>query len=471
MFIKKSERVPLLRYWTTRYVLTLCIGLIVIGIISSFWLRYNTTQKGLNSIKSFSEEIAASSIDQEGNLSVGPYLSRMIDIRQRFLHLDRNLTLFITDREGRLIYSKPSVLPLEILKEITIPMDDKQGVQELTIRSDIKIFVVKQPIQSNGQVMGNVFIVHPVRELVRSTEEFQLLAIMLIGLGILGWLIIYLLTRKLAKPIKDVAEAANQILKGDYDIKLDKDIRELEIYELTNSFKEMTERLRQLEAMRTELLAGVTHELKTPVASISGLIQAVKDEVVTGEEAKEFLGICESETARLQKMVEDLLDFNSFITGDIKVNNESHDINLLVQEIAYQWLIGQDARSVILNTYLPDKAINIETDAMRLQQVLYNLFNNAKQAAVNGSQIDVHVSEENGQIRIDVKDNGAGIPEEERQLIFERFFRGKAKKDRVRGLGLGLSFSKMIANALGGDLFLNSSSSEGTVFTLTLKIN
>jgi len=469
--MKRNERIPLLRYWTTRYVLTLCIGLIVIGILSSFWIRYNTTQKGLNTIKSFAQEIAESAIDAEGNLYIGPYLSRMIDIRQRSLHLERNLTLLITDSVGRIIYSKPTIPSPEFLREITLPMDNKQEVQELTIsKSNLKIFIVKQPIENNGRVVGSVFIIHPVRELVRSTEEIQLLAIMLSGLGILGWLIVYLLTGKLAKPIKDVAEAANQIVKGDYNIKLDKNIKELEIYELTNSFKEMAERLRQLEAMRTELLAGVTHELKTPVTSISGLIQAVKDGVVTGEEAREFLEICARETVRLQKMVEDLLDFNSFITGDIKVNKAPHEINQLIKEIAYQWLIGQDGNNVTLNTYLSDKNINIETDALRLQQVLYNLFNNAKQAAVNGSQIDVSVSEENGQILIDVKDNGMGIPKEEQHLIFERFFRGKAKKDKVRGLGLGLAFSKMIANALGGDLVLKNSSPEGTTFTLTLKV-
>lgn len=151
----------------------------------------------------------------------------------------------------------------------------------------------------------------PMQDLTRSTTEFQLLFTMLISLGLLGWLVIYLLTKKLSTPIKEVADAAKQIVMGNYDIHLEKDRREDEIYELIHSFKEMADRLRQLELMRTELLAGVTHELKTPVTSISGLVQAVKDDIVGGEEAKEFLEICSKETVRLQKMVEDLLDFNS----------------------------------------------------------------------------------------------------------------------------------------------------------------
>ena len=159
------------------------------------------------------------------------------------------------------------------------------------------------------------------------------------SLAFLGLAVIYLLTRKLSKPIKEVAEAAKQIVEGNYDIHLEKGIKEKEVYELTRSFKEMSERLQQLELMRAELLAGVTHELKTPIASIDGLIQAVKDEVVTGEEAKEFLEISLKETNRLQKMVEDLLDFNYFAVGAIKVNKEMQNINQLIQEITHQWLI------------------------------------------------------------------------------------------------------------------------------------
>lgn len=468
--MKNNQRIPLLRYWTTRYVLTLCIGLIIIGILSSLWVSYTTTQKGLNSIEAFAQEIAESAINEEGKLSVGPYFSRIVDIRQRFLNFE-NLTIIITDNNGRHIYNKTTMPPSEILRKIKIPINNKRIAQQFTIEPNIRIFAVKQPIESNSQIVGNVIIIHPVRELGRSTEDIQLLIFMLSGLGVLGWLIIYLLTRKLAKPIKDVAEAANQIVQGNYDIKLDKEAKELEIYELTNSFKEMSDRLRQLEAMRTELLAGVTHELKTPVAAISGLIQAVKDEVVTGNEAKEFLGICEKETDRLKKMIEDLLDFNSFITGDIKVDKEPHQINQLIEEIAHQWLIGQEDSKIILKTYRLEKDVIIETDAMRLQQIMYNLFNNAKQASFNGVSIDVSLLEEDGYISIEVSDKGKGILEEEQNLIFERFYRGKTKKNLVRGLGLGLPFSKMIANALDGDLQLKSSSREGTTFLLTLNIN
>jgi signal transduction histidine kinase len=466
---KKDKRTPLLQYWTTRYLITLCIGLIIIGIISSVWIRYNTVQKRSNSLKALAQEIAETVVDSNGNFYFEKRLPGDIERRQRFLGLERELIMFIANNEGEIIYSKPGLPPMELIRKITIPINQEQGVQELTTEHGEKFYIVKQVIKNGKNVIGNIFIISTFREIARNPEDIKLLILMLGGLAILGWLIIYSLTRNLAKPIKNVADAAKQIVTGNYDLQLNKDaVKEKEIYELIESFKDMADRLRQLEALRTELLAGVTHELKTPVTSISGLIQAIRDEVVTGDEAKEFLEICSKETTRLQKMVEDLLDFNYFVTGDIKVEKKQLDLNRLVEEISYQWLIGQDENTISIETKRPDKELVCDTDAMRLRQILYNLFNNAKQVFVNNGKIGVSLYETDIDIRIDVADNGPGIPPEEQELIFERFFRGKGKKDRVHGLGLGLSFSKMIARALGGDLILKNSSAIGSTFTIIL---
>ncbi|MBR8644395.1 HAMP domain-containing protein [[Brevibacterium] frigoritolerans] len=138
---------------------------------------------------------------------------------------------------------------------------------------------------------------------------------------ILGTGVIYFLSRQISRPIQDVANAAVQVREGNYDIhfKEEEEIKEEEIYELIESFKEMTNRLKVMEKLQAELLAGVTHDLKTPVTSISGLIQAVKDDVVKGEQSKEFLDISLKETQRLQGMIEDLLNYNAISAGAFKI--------------------------------------------------------------------------------------------------------------------------------------------------------
>ncbi len=463
--MKNNSRKTLLHFWTMRYLVTLCIGLIIIGVLSNFWLKHNMTEKRLDIMKLIAEEISDKIINAESKTHAKFFIPGLMDKRQKFLKLEEKPVILILNENKDIVFSSHSKLPYDFLENISF--DDKK-VKKFETKQKGNFFYVKQKIVDNEKSLGWVLIYLPEKDLTRNKEQLQLLIIMLVSLGLLGWATIYFLTRKLSKPIKDVADASKQIRAGSYDVNLEEDIKEKEVYELVQSFKEMSERLKQLEIMRTELLAGVTHELKTPVTSISGLIQAVKDDVVSGEEAKEFLEICTKETDKMQKMVEDLLKFNSFAVGAVKVDKEKINLNLLVKEITHQWLLVQENKSFDFKLHLPDKNIEITSDSLRIQQILYNLLKNAKDAVGSSGRIEVVLYEEDEEIKIDVIDNGDGIHEEEQDLIFERFYRGKDKKNKVRGLGLGLSFSKMIAKALGGDLVLKESSESGTIFTLIL---
>ena len=472
VFMKKGKQQTLLQFWTTRYVLTLCIGLVVIGIISTLWLRSTVTEKRLDIMKLLAEEIADRVVDTEGQLRINPELQGLLDKRLRFLHSDIKPFIFVLDENKRVSFSIPEHYPGNQFQGKTFPIEDDDEIAKTTFKHGEHFYVVKRKINYNQATIGWVVLLHPEKDITRNRVEHQFLFIMLGSLAILGWGVIYLFTRKLSEPIKNVADAAKQIVAGNYNIELQDNCKEKEISELIRSFKDMAERLRQLEQMRTELLAGVTHELKTPVTSISGLTQAVKDEIVTGDEAKEFLEICSRETSRLQKMIEDLLDFNAFAVGEIKVKRETQNINQLIQEISNQWMTVQEEASILIDLEFPEYVIFAETDALRVHQILYNLLNNAKHAMGENKsgKVEVVLYKKDKQVWIEVKDYGIGIPEEEQSLIFERFFRGQDKRHRYRGLGLGLSYSNMMAKALGGDLVLKESSSSGTTFILSLDL-
>ncbi|MDR9505907.1 HAMP domain-containing sensor histidine kinase [Brevibacillus agri] len=467
--MSEKKRISLFRYWTTRYLITLCIGLLVIGIASSYWINYSEKQKRLDFMRLMAAEVSDRVVDANGRVITAPFLFRLLDSRQESLRVNYKPFMVILDADHRAVFGGPGPFSSELRRMARDLVAADESMSQVELDRGEKLLFVKKSIQVNQQTVGWVMLFTPMQDLTRSTTEFQLLFTMLISLGLLGWLVIYLLTKKLSTPIKEVADAAKQIVMGNYDIHLEKDRREDEIYELIHSFKEMADRLRQLELMRTELLAGVTHELKTPVTSISGLVQAVKDDIVGGEEAKEFLEICSKETVRLQKMVEDLLDFNSFAVGDIRIRREQQNMYELVQEITHQWQIVQEVEQIELSIVKPEEPIIASTDPLRVQQILYNLLNNAAQAMDSAGKIVVSLSRTGDEIRIDVKDTGSGIPETEQPLIFERFYRGEEKKHLVRGLGLGLSFSKMIAQALGGKLLLSESSRAGSTFTLLLR--
>ncbi len=469
MCMSKQKRISLFRYWTTRYVITLCIGLLVIGVLSSLWITYSETQKRLDIMRLMAAEISDRMVDADGKLKTDPFLFRILDRRQESLRLNIKPFFLILNEEKRPLFNAPGPFSSELTGIAEQLVNTNDNATQVKLARGDELLFVKRSIQVNQKHVGWVVLFTHKKDITRSSTEFELLFIMLGGLGLLGWLVIYLLTRKLAQPIKNVADAAKQIVMGNYEIHLEKDSRENEMYDLIHSFKEMADRLKQLELMRTELLAGVTHELKTPVTSISGLVQAVKDDIVTGEEAKEFLDICTKETTRLQKMVEDLLDFNTFAVGDIRIRRESQNLGDLVQEITHQWQIGREEDGLELQINKPSNELTITTDPLRIQQIIYNLLNNAAQAIQEEGRIEVTLSETQQEIMIEVKDNGKGIPVEEQSFIFDRFYRGEEKKQLVRGLGLGLSFSRMIAQALGGNLMLTTSSPQGSAFTLILR--
>jgi len=160
-------------------------------------------------------------------------------------------------------------------------------------------------------------------------------------------------------------------------------------------------------------------------------------------------------------MIEDLLDFNSLAAGAFSIRNETCNMNELVQNIVREWGVTQPQPTDYQVT-VPDETLYRNIDPLRLQQIMINLLNNSYQSLDGEGSIIVRLSESG----IDIKDTGLGIPEAEQPYVFERFFRGEKKKLKVRGLGLGLPFSKMLAKALHGDLILTESSSRGSTFSI-----
>lgn len=432
-----------------------------------WWIRQTTLENRLNLMQYLAVETADRVVQQDGNIGFDPFFNRMLEERANLLDFKFEPQVFISDLNGQILYNRtgrvsrnrkagPGLgsLPAELL-------EGEKNVKKLKIQEGYAVYAVKSPITFNGNQVGWVVVVQSADDLTNVNQEYRLLFIMLIGLGLLGWSVIYFLSRKISQPVQEVALAAAKVREGNYQIELNASANEEEINDLITSFKEMADRLMQLEKLRAELLAGVTHDLKTPVTSISGLVQAVRDGIVTGEEKQEFLDITLKEVDRLQTMIADLLDFNSLSAGAFSIRPEACDMNRLVQDIVRQWALTQNG-DFQYRVEVPKEPIFRTTDPYRLQQVMINLLNNAYQAIKAKGAITVKLTDKS----IDVIDTGTGISPEEQPYIFERFFRGEKKKLKVRGLGLGLPFSKLLAKALNADLILKESSQEGSVFSI-----
>lgn len=465
------KRIPLQRYWTTRYFITLIIGLIIVTIVSAWWIRHTTLEDRVHMMEIMAEEIANQVVSGQPNdeqalsdLEIRAFLTDP----GKYMNMKSNPSIFITNVEGDLLYQNKQANADSFQLNPTILMQ-KEDVKEIEVAgtSDL-VYLVKKPVTVNNTLLGWVVLLEWKEHLSEVNQEYKQLLIVIAALAIFGWLAIYILSKRLAKPITEMAQAAEQIKEGNYQITLKEDVQELEVYELIHAFKEMSQRLEQLETLRTELLAGVTHELKTPVTSISGLIQAVNDDVVEGEEAKEFLHISLQEAAKMEKMVDDLLAFNAFAANTIPLSVERRSINEVISICVQQWLVTQENNGLEVKVNELQEDVVLQIDHIRIEQIIVNLLNNARDALQHSGKIRLTMQELDDIIHIDVVDEGSGIPETEQPFIFERFYRGKDKQTQTSGFGLGLAFSKMIAQAHGGDLQLIKSTTAGTTFQLTL---
>lgn len=358
--------------------------------------------------------------------------------------------------------NQPPISPLLDLSSLST----EDGVQQFTAGQ--AYYAVQKKLLYNGETIGYVVVVDTKANVTKVEQQYGQLAFAIIALAFFGWCAIYFLSKRLSKPINEVSKAAFQIQQGNYDVSLPNEIKEQEVYELVTSFKEMASKLEQLEQTRTELLAGVTHELKTPVTSIGGLLKAIKDEVVEGEEAKEFLNMALVESTKMKTLVGDLLAFNSYAVDAIPLNLTSISVNELVQVNVQQWQAMHENEGFKINIHYLNSDALVEIDVVRIQQIFTNLLNNAKQAMVKESGITIDITNENNIISIFFIDQGSGISLEDQPYIFERFYRGNNKKFSTRGFGLGLPLSKMMAKSLGGDLVLQKSDETGSTFILSL---
>ncbi|WP_458122067.1 HAMP domain-containing sensor histidine kinase [Paenibacillus sp. Z6-24] len=459
--VKRARSTSLLSYWTIRYFIILCIGFTIIAAAAIYWMRDATMESRLQTAGLLGQEVADRVTSPGGQLTIPPKLDYIVKNRLFFFNIDEYICLMITDQKGDLKFSRPAMTEQQMRDKLT---------DDLSQPRDDRYVAITTPIDSDNKQLGKVIILQSKKALTYSPQEMMVSILLLTILILTGWLTLYLLSRKLARPLGSVADAAQQIRLGNYDVQLNIHPPEREIQQLVSSFEDMARRLKHLEEWRALSLAGVTHELKTPVTSIKGLVMAVRDEVVVHEEAREFLDIALKESDRMERMVADLLDYNAFASGSVEVRRDELDLPVLIAEVIYQWNLLHDSSIVQVISELPDSSLYTVGDALRIQQILVNLLNNSLQAVTPGQTLMLHIVmyAEQQHIHLEVTDNGTGVAPEEQDYIFERFYRGERKKRAVRGLGLGLTYSQLLARAQGGELLLKGSSPSGTTFVLQM---
>ncbi len=234
-------------------------------------------------------------------------------------------------------------------------------------------------------------------------------------------------------------------------------------------FHDVTE-LKKFERLRSEFVANVSHELKTPLTSIRGFVETLHNGAIDDKvQGRRFLEIIFKQTQRLENLVNDLLVLSSLESKGIKMNFVKGDLVALIQSIVVMKKKQIDDFNHTLNLTMPSNLPLIKMDSQRMEQVFINLLDNAIKFTPPGGKIEIKVTPEDQYFRIDVIDNGVGISSEYLNRIFERFFRvDKSRSQATGGTGLGLSIVKHIVELHGGRISVSSMLGKGSAFSVFL---
>ena len=227
---------------------------------------------------------------------------------------------------------------------------------------------------------------------------------------------------------------------------------------------------RRLASLRTKLIANVSHELKTPVTSIRLFSEMLAGDPVSQSQARRFTEMLRSESFKLSRLVEDLLDLSRLGRKEAELRFQPTDVAALLRSLAEAFAFRAREEGVeFLTEGLDAPGAVLSTDAGAVERIVSNLLDNAvKYRRAEGARALLRLSEEPGRACISVEDNGPGIPKGDRERIFEEFYRVRYEDYAVKGSGLGLSIARRLAGKLGGEIRLESREGEGSTFTLIL---
>ncbi len=402
---------------------------------------------------------------------------------------------FITSPNGDVVYCKEILqsnmalytgncmvhnqykVPADIMKKAINGTYRTTGNLDGTL-SDIH-FVVASPVDVDGQTAGVVFSTQPVIDGLTPYVAgiFRMFFFAALFAFAITFILVYLVSYRLTKPLRQMSAAAKQYATGDFSTRISikrSKIRILgqdEVDELVQAFNTMAQALATLEISRRSFVANVSHELKTPMTTIGGFIDGILDGTIDKEKESQYLKIVSDEVKRLSRLVTGMLNMSKIEAGEIDIKPQNFDIS----EMIFRTLLGFE--QIIDSKHIEIKGLEsfatnpVTADRDMINQVIYNLIDNAVKFTPNGGYIEVGSKHDSEKIIVKIRNSGQGIPSEELDKIFERFYKtDKSRSYDVKGAGLGLYLVKTIIELHGGQIAARSELGEYTEFIFQLPL-
>ena len=383
------------------------------------------------------------------------------------------LTIWIMNSDGEVIYNSAdsgsnSTFTVEgFIEEGTSRSFFREGDFYGQFNEDM--LSVLAPITNNYNLKGYVVVHSPLSRIREQRNDLNLIVLATIAVVfVLSTFILIVFTDIVYIPLKKITKATEAYAEGDFTYPIDIDKND-EIGYLAASLTYMADKLSHFEDDQKKFIANVSHDFRSPLTSMKGYLEAMADGTIPPEQHEKYIKIVNNETERLTKLTNNLLTLNNLNITGMNLDITDFDINKTIRNTVATFEGTCKKKHISFNLVLTGETLYVSADKGKIEQVLYNLIDNAIKFSKPESSIRLETSEKNETIFVSVKDSGIGIPKDDMKLIFDRFYKTDQSRGRdKKGTGLGLSIVKEIINAHHENINVISTVDVGTEFIFTL---
>lgn len=404
------------------------------------------------------------------------YFKNEIGILDKYM----DYSFFMTDKNLRVMVKSKDMLNLTVGNYISAfdEYNDVINGSVVWLQGNINNIYAQNkytlcyPTMNNEEVTAIVFVSVPLSDLINNINRvYVIIGFFLVLAVILGFVTIHWAVSEFVFPIRKLSAAAKYISKGNFDerIEISDNIND-EMAELCDSFNKMANNLANLEKRRREILSNISHDLRSPITSIRGFLQAILDGTIKEDKYKHYMKIIYDETARLQKLSDSVLDLNKLDDSINALNMTDFDINDVIEETLKLIKVKADAKNIELRHRFEWENVIVHADIDKIRRVVNNLVDNAVKFTESGT-VTVRVRVSENKVLVSVEDTGIGLSDEEQSRVFERLYKADASRgiDKT-GSGLGLAIVKEFIRAHNQTIELESEKGKGSKFTFSLDL-
>ncbi|MBQ8504596.1 MAG: HAMP domain-containing histidine kinase [Clostridia bacterium] len=462
--------------------LTVLLGFMFIGFVMMFFVAGQWWTDKVDVLTRNAQNIAGaySTLDENGFYSEND--DEMIKNALRFMHEATLSDYFITDIQGDVIFccdaDMNGINVCAVHRSLTVSEEHMKramdgGFTDYTTEDEFGIgkFVVAVPIKHNGEVVAVTYAVEDaitgflpyVAGIVQSMSYTILLALIVVFIAM------YFTTKGITKPLSEMQEVTTHFAKGEFSHRANEDYTKKDFSNFAKALNKMADELRISDESQKSFVANVSHELKTPMTSIGGFIDGILDGTIPPEEERKYLSIVSSEVKRLSRMVVSMLNLSKIEAGEVQLAPTVYDVSKQIFDTLLSFERKIDEKKINIEGFEDMGSVNMKADKDLIQQVIYNLLDNAVKFTPDNGTITVFANNDGECTRVRIRNSGAGVTEEEISRIFERFYKvDKSRSFDTKGVGLGLYIVKTIINMHDGDITADSKQGEYTEFAFEI---